>query len=100
MEQYFSINELSENHVIYLRIEEILEKYYLVDEVNTEEPAINISKTENIIIWNITSPIYQKIGMAKTSSYERKLISELIDTLETSDLDTLDRIFYPEYKKK
>ena len=40
-----------------------------------------------------------KIGMAKTSSYERKLISELIDTLETSDLDTLDRIFYPEYKK-
>ena len=65
MEQYFSINELSENHVIYLRIEEILEKYYLVDEVNTEEPAINISKTENIIIWNITSPIYQKIGMAK-----------------------------------
>lgn len=100
LEQYFSINELSENHVIYLRIEEILEKYYLVDEVNTEEPAINISKTENIIIWNITSPIYQKIGMAKTSSYERKLISELIDTLETSDLDTLDRIFYPEYKKK
>ena len=60
LEQYFSINELSENHVIYLRIEEILEKYYLVDEVNTEEPAINISKTENIIIWNITSPIYLK----------------------------------------
>ena len=35
LEQYFSINELSENHVIYLRIEEILEKYYLVDERGT-----------------------------------------------------------------
>ena len=102
LEQYYSINELPENHVIYLRVEEDLEKYYLADEVNNEEqePVINVRKTENVIIWNITSQIYQKMGMAKTSSYERKLINELIDILETSDLDVLDRIFYPEYKKK
>src|SRR5699024_5276169 len=29
LEQYYSINKLPENHVIYLRIEEDLEKYYL-----------------------------------------------------------------------
>lgn len=100
LEQYYSIAELPENYVIYLHIEEDLEKYYLADEVNTEEPVINVRKAENIIIWDITSQIYQKMGMAKKSSYERKLISELIDTLEISDLDVLDRIFYPEYKKK
>src|SRR5699024_9320904 len=94
LEQYYSINELTSNYVIYLRIEEDLEKYYLANEVNNEAPVISVSKTENLIIWEITSQVYQKMGLAKTNSYERKLISKLVGTLETVNLEVFDQIFY------
>lgn len=100
LEQYYSINELTSNYMIYLRIEEDLEKYYLANEVNNEAPVISVSKTENLIIWEITSQVYQKMGLAKTNSYERKLISKLVGTLETVNLEVFDQIFYPDYKKK
>lgn len=100
LEQYYSINEPENDYVIYLCMEEDSEKYHLVDEVSNREHTINVISKGNLIVWGITSQIYRNIGMAKTNDYERELIRKIIDSLETVDSDTLDRIFYPNYKKK
>lgn len=100
LEQYYSINDPENDYVIYLCMEEDPEKYYLMDGVNNREHTINVISKGNLIVWEITSQIYRNIGMAETNDYERELIRKIIGSVETVDSDTLDQIFYPNYKKK
>ncbi|HFD3448884.1 TPA: hypothetical protein ACF3RE_000495 [Enterococcus faecium] len=100
LENYYSNKDIPKNYVIFLCLKGKVDKYFSTEFIGNDDAINSISKQDSFIRGEITPQTYLQLGMNETNTYERKLIELFIQQIGNVDKELINKIFYPEYKKK